>query len=660
MNHRSDIDGLRAIAIIPVILYHAGISTFGGGFTGVDVFFVISGYLITSLLTRDLDVDDFSIVKFYERRARRILPALIAVLFASTVAAWIIIPPVEMVTFCKSVLATITFSSNIYFWKTSGYFSAAAETTPLLHTWSLAVEEQFYICFPILLATIIRSRKRILTPVLAAIVIVSLSVSEWGVSRTPSATFFLIPSRAWELCVGSLAALISNHAMDRRLSDPAANAASVLGMVLVCTPFFIYSDSTPFPGLHAAPSVFGAALIILFSRPTGLVYRALSQKMLTHVGLISYSAYLWHQPILAFAKELSPEPNSLLQVLALSAGSFVVAHVCWKHLEQPTRNRTLVSTRKLLIWIAATLMVLLIFNMLGILNRGFEERLSEPAKSFFSGEHNTLKRINCHSTPQNPIAPGQACIEGNTDHVIAALVGDSHAFGISGMLGREFNNGRFGYLQLTADGCPPATDLYRKDDPNYNASCIKHNIDTYDLIRNHGEIKYIVIFAIWHHWLQNADSNAPQDAQLPTRTARVSSAFMRQIQQYVQLNRKVILVYPTPEFDTDVPHALWAAHVKNMAFANIYAPPAHHQNRRELEDFFAQAAKIKGVIATPVNDLFCKKSATGRETCQVSDNNAPLYFDTHHLTENGAERVARAIANQIKISEQALTTSHAK
>jgi peptidoglycan/LPS O-acetylase OafA/YrhL len=648
MNHRRDIDGLRAIAVVPVILYHAGISAFGGGFTGVDVFFVISGYLITSLLIRDLGSGQFSIAKFYERRARRIMPALMLVLFSSVVTAWFITRPTEMMNLFQSIIATITFSSNIYFWKTSGYFSEAAETIPLLHTWSLAVEEQYYIFFPLLLAALHQQSRKLLAPTIAFIVVGSLAVSEWGTSHMPSATFFLLPSRTWELCAGSLSALIADQFSEDRVSAKFSNFASLIGVAMVVTPFFTFSVTTQFPGIHAIPSVLGTTAIILFSRPSGWAHKILTQGAITHVGLISYSAYLWHQPIFAFARTLHPESMPAPVMLALCVGTFVIAHFCWKHIEQPARNPSILSNRALFVGTTCSLLALLSISLLGIRSRGFEDRLAQPARSLFSGEKKPLKNADCHATPQHHIPPDRACVDGAANNETAALVGDSHAFGISGVLGKQLGDIHIGVRNFTAAGCPPATGIFRLDDPNYNSSCIQHNIDVNDYIQRHQELKYIIVFATWHSWLQNSDSDAADDAHFPTRSQRVSAAFLRQIKKYAAMNRKVILVYPTPDFDSNIPQSLWADYLQGNEFRSVYYKPKYHNDSQDISSIFSQAAKIPGVATIRVSDLFCKSSPSGQETCQISDPNSLLYFDSHHLTEEGGWRVAKRIADHVQ------------
>jgi peptidoglycan/LPS O-acetylase OafA/YrhL len=229
MDYRPEIDGLRALAVLPVILFHAGFETFSGGFVGVDVFFVISGYLITTIILKELEQDDFSIARFYERRARRILPALFLVMFVCIPFAWLWLLPDDMQRFSQSLVAVSTFVSNLLFWQESGYFDTAAELKPLLHTWSLAVEEQYYVLFPLFLVLVWPFGKRWILVLLALGAVLSLSLAEWGSFRRPAATFYLLPTRGWELLLGALIAFYLSKDNRLKAAGVTGEIAGVLG-----------------------------------------------------------------------------------------------------------------------------------------------------------------------------------------------------------------------------------------------------------------------------------------------------------------------------------------------------------------------------------------------------------------------------------------------
>ncbi len=340
MKYRSEIDGLRTVAVLPVILFHAGFETFSGGFVGVDVFFVLSGYLITTLIAAEMAEGRFSIRRFYERRARRILPALYFVMLVTLPIAFHLMLPDEFASFCHAFLSVIFFGSNIYFWRTTDYFARAAEENPLLHTWSLGVEEQFYIFFPLILLLLWRLGRRSVFWGVAALTLGSLALSEvaWRVAPVPN--FFLLPTRAWELGLGALAALWLRE--PGRIAPPprVADALALIGLAMVLGSVFLYSPATPFPSVYALLPTVGTVLVVLYGRPGAPAGWLLSLRPMVFLGLISYSAYLWHQPLLAFARLSSFGPPSPALMLGLSALSIVLAALSWRFVEQPFRNRT--------------------------------------------------------------------------------------------------------------------------------------------------------------------------------------------------------------------------------------------------------------------------------------------------------------------------------
>jgi peptidoglycan/LPS O-acetylase OafA/YrhL len=356
LKYRSEIDGLRALAVIPVVFFHAGFARFSGGFVGVDVFFVISGYLISSLIIGEMAENRFSILRFYERRARRILPALFIVMLASAPFAWFWLMPIDLQGYLKSLLATVLFASNFLFWDQTGYFDTTADLKPLLHTWSLAVEEQYYIVFPPLLMLLWRWGRRSILWVLGILLVASLLAAQSGVRDAPAAAFFLLPARGWELLSGAFAAFyLDARPMDRHV--PGRGFLAVLGVGLITVPVFAYDAQTPFPGLAALPSVIGTVLIILFASGETLAGRVLSTKALVWVGLISYSLYLWHQPIFALYRQRFGEQAFASNVFWLMAMAFALAVCSLWLVERPFRFRA--SLRQLGMGMAASAAVII-------------------------------------------------------------------------------------------------------------------------------------------------------------------------------------------------------------------------------------------------------------------------------------------------------------
>lgn len=368
LKYRAEIDGLRALAVVPVILFHAGFDLFSGGFVGVDVFFVISGYLITTILVEDIENKRFSIVNFYERRARRILPALFFVMACCIPFAWMWMLPSQLKDFSQSLIAVSLFVSNVLFWRESGYFAVAAEKAPLLHTWSLAVEEQYYIVFPVFLFLAWRFGKNRVFWMIVVFAAISLGLSEWGWRHYATANFYLAPTRAWELFAGSIAAFI---VMKRGVRKN--NMLALLGLAAIIFSIFAYDENTPFPSVYALVPVLGVVLLVLYANEETFAAKVLSTKLFVGIGLISYSAYLWHQPMFAFARIRSiAEPSEFLMI-ALGAVSFILAIFSWRYIERPFRARQKISKNFVF---AFGFMVMSVASVIGIIGHIYSKELT--------------------------------------------------------------------------------------------------------------------------------------------------------------------------------------------------------------------------------------------------------------------------------------------
>ena len=349
MKYRAEIDGLRALAVLPVILFHAGFEWFSGGFVGVDVFFVISGYLITTIIISEMAEGKFSIVNFYERRARRILPALFFVIIASFPLFYFSYYGNYFTEYVKSIAATATFTSNIFFWLNSNYFSLGSEIKPLLHTWSLAVEEQYYILFPIFLMFTWRLGIKWVLILLSIVFFISLGVAQLGAYNSPNAAFFLLPTRGWELLVGVFAAFYLKQNMYLK-SLFLNQILSLLGLGMIVYSIIAFDESTPFPSLYALIPTIGTGLIILSSTKQTVVHSLLGSKVLVGLGLISYSAYLWHQPLLAaLAFNMPFEERYFYKILVILI-TLALAYLSYKFIEGPFRNKYQISKQNIFIF----------------------------------------------------------------------------------------------------------------------------------------------------------------------------------------------------------------------------------------------------------------------------------------------------------------------
>lgn len=395
MRYRPEIDGLRAVAVVPVILYHAGFEYFRNGFVGVDIFFVISGYLITSIIVNDLEANSFSLVDFYSRRAKRILPALYFIALACVPAAWMLLGPTDAQSFAKSLAAMATFTSNFYFWNESDYFATDAEFMPLLHTWSLAVEEQFYILYPLFLIAIWRFGKRVIVTLILTVLIASLFAAQSLVVPHPAAAFYLLPTRAWELLLGALCALYVT-ACDPDQPGRFDQILSIIGGVAISLAITGIGATTTNPIMWTLLATLGAAMTILFSRPGTWTCALLSTSPFTRIGLISYSAYLWHQPLFAFARSTSIEEPPALIMLLLSVILMPLSWLTWKFIETPFRTSTVPRRTVLFRSLSATVLVLAV-GMIGAIGTGYPN----SGWAMRSGDWNNLNWFWIEPTPSN-------------------------------------------------------------------------------------------------------------------------------------------------------------------------------------------------------------------------------------------------------------------
>lgn len=383
MKYRKEIDGLRALAVLPVILFHAGYEMFNGGYIGVDIFFVISGYLITTIIIEDISAKKFSVIDFYERRARRILPALFSMILFCIPFAWLLMLPTQMESFSKSLISATLFFSNILFWKEGGYFGAPVEQKPLIHTWSLSIEEQFYLFFPFLLIIFWKNKNDTFFWIIFIILIISFSLSEWGWRNRPNANFYLTPTRIWELLIGSLTALLIF-----KKEIKSSNFLSIIGFFIITLSIFIYDKSTPFPSVFTLVPIIGVVLIIIFGKEGTLISQILGNKFLVKIGLISYSLYLFHQPLFAFLKiSILNNEETIFKIIVIIF-SFLLAYSNWKFIEQPFRNKDKIKRKT---FFNLSLFIALFFITVGFLGKntkGFKDyRFSLSDREFLNVLH---------------------------------------------------------------------------------------------------------------------------------------------------------------------------------------------------------------------------------------------------------------------------------
>jgi peptidoglycan/LPS O-acetylase OafA/YrhL len=477
INYRPDIDGLRAVAVLGVMAFHTGILRLGGGYVGVDVFFVISGYLISSIVFLEIAQSRFSVIGFYERRIRRIFPALFALLFALMAFAAVFLLPDELVEFSKSLLSATFSASNFYFWRQSGYFDHR-NSSLLLHTWSLAVEEQFYILFPIFLVVVRRLFPKRLRISVVLLFLASLIASAIIVPISRDTAFYMPYTRAWELLLGTMVAL---GMFPKLRSAWSRNIVAFLGLALILFSYRIYTPLTPFPGLSALVPCVGTALIIGAGEAGGsIVYSALALRPIVFLGLISYSLYLWHWAIImiyrmglfdldawfvrTFGGRFAPDRFDHLVEISVS---LVLAILCWKYVEQPFRKGRLKFTGpKLFALASATLLLCVIYSGVAIASGGVQQRFSQATlrtavfldKSQLSQDEKLQRMGTCFVEPDSGATTFNydSCLRRDPSLKNYLVLGDSHAAAIWPALQAAFPG--VNMMQVNVAGCPSILD----------------------------------------------------------------------------------------------------------------------------------------------------------------------------------------------------------
>ena len=431
MIYRPEIDGLRAIAVLAVIFNHAGVAWVPGGFLGVDIFFVISGFLITSIILHEKSRDNFSIQSFYERRARRILPALFTMIALVTPFAWAWMVPYQFSEYAESIVASILFVSNIFFWRSSGYFDPSAEEKPLLHTWSLAVEEQYYIFFPVLVILMWPMGRRLIFWGILAVSVMSLMLSEFASTRYAQASFYLAPTRIWEIGLGSLIAFMPPP-RSAAMKDHAALSSQILagiGLLAILGPLFLFDETVRTPSLMTLIPVSGTALVLRYGHAATVVARILALWPLVSIGLVSYSAYLWHQPILALARIRFQDTDATLPIAMMIALTFAAAFLSYQLIERPFRRRgaKAISLRTLVRTLGATAVMITSFSIFAQVEIALGHyRLTpfEHANALQPFEEMAMNREALRLDPSS--GAHASSFPADTNSIRMLIVGDSH------------------------------------------------------------------------------------------------------------------------------------------------------------------------------------------------------------------------------------------
>lgn len=659
LHYRPEIDGLRTLAVVPVILFHAGIPGFGGGFVGVDIFFVISGYLITLIIDREILAKDFSIAKFYERRVRRILPAMFLVLSVSTMFAWLWLTPSELKDYGQSLVAVNLFASNILFWRETGYFGGVGEFKPLLHTWSLAVEEQFYVIFPLLLLGLSALARRFVIIAVAALVILSFGLAEMQSHLKVDSAFFLAQYRAWELGVGALVALVFRGQLVK--SGLLSSIGSIVGLAAILLSIVLLDGDTPFPGIYALPCVLGAALIILCAHPGNPVGRLLSTSPFVWIGLLSYSAYLWHQPLFALVRIRYVNEVPMLGMLALSLCSLGAAYLSWRFVEQPFRTPYRVSKKPLMLGAGLFAAALVAIGAGMALTNGAPWRLKPEAARLASYAAKKNPRTEeClgnargfYTTPEN------ACIYNTGMPPRVALWGDSHADALASGLADALKSTGSGVRALTNAGCRPAIGLGSERCDKVNADILRYLIAATDIDVVVITCRYTIAIEGKRFDNQEGGVEFGGDAYAlpthrdrrfindPSRVPMVGESLRAPIKKLLDAGKHVVLVYPVPEVGWNVPkHLARVAMFSDTAPSTLSTSYAVFEKRTAvIHSELEKLGQNPSLINVRPETVFCNTQEAGR--CMAAISGAPLYYDEHHLGSVGAAMLSQEIVQSV-------------
>ena len=630
--YRPDIDGLRALAVASVVLFHVNAWPFSGGYVGVDVFFVVSGYLITGIVLSDVAAGQFSIARFYERRARRILPALFVMLAVSSILAVVLFIPPDLVAFAKSAAATVAFSSNFLFQAQAGYFDAAAELKPLLHTWSLGIEEQFYLLHPLFLRALVPFGRSGIIWGLAIVLVASFVASAATLHAFTSGAFYLLYSRAWELGVGSLLAVVR-----RPLPRAWAPAAGLLGLALIAFAVFAYSSETPFPGAAALPPVLGTALIIWAGRDGGtIVSRVLSWRPLVAVGLISYSLYLWHWPAIVFAQYDLGRPLTGPEGLVIIAGSVVLALLTYRYVEQPARKRQ-ISTRSLAISMSSVAAGVLAMTALVIATRGLPQRMEPETMEILASdmERVPLPCVAPDITLRNGDKVCQYGAPGAEPTVL--LAGDSHGSMIAPAFFRSAAREGFAGFKITDVGFCPLPDVTSPRFPDFS----RPMPDFIELLKRTPSIRHVVVACFWE---MHADGYSRRLKRVEFRDSGYDGSGVaynptslrhgleRLFDMFPDRQFALIEDVPTgPEFDPNTAARL--IHVKGgQSLESLGISRRKYDGQLSpYRSIFAAMAARPNVRVYSVADSLCTA-----DFCPGWRGGRPAYRDFDHISETGA------------------------
>ncbi|WP_347302928.1 acyltransferase family protein [Croceibacterium sp. TMG7-5b_MA50] len=618
---RGDIQGLRTLAVIPVVLFHAYPHLIPGGYAGVDVFFVISGYLISHILLREIAAGQFSIAHFYVRRVRRLFPALYLVLATTLICGLVLLPPEQLATLARTTLGTIFFVSNIVLQRQTGYFTDSAELNALLHTWSLAVEEQFYLFFPIFLYLVSRYWRRWLKPLLWLGLLGSLVICE-VLLRTGHASpaFYSVATRAWELLVGCIIAAGLPKPRSERMLD----VLSWVGLALIAGAYALLTPTSVFPGLAALPACVGTALVLYAGEGRdSAAGRWLSIRPFLFVGGLSYSLYLWHWPVFVFLRWATLNDATPVQLIAAVAVAFALSVLSWRFVEQPMLRLAL-PDRRVLAGGVAVMAVVAAACLVLIGGRGLPNRFADEDRAILAAaKDSNPRRLQCHSNEEEKteVSYAQSCTFGaEPARYQVAVWGDSFGAELAVALGENLRASGGQVIQITSSSCPPSVGFL----PSNRIGCPAHNAKILDALLRDPSATHVVLVA--DYLIYRTDD--------PRYGARFLQGFAAAAERLSAAGKRLTIVYPVPRQRFSVPLALALVPVERRSSYGL-----------DVADFDAQLGSVTAFLDELTARLRADSIKPADRLCVEGicraylPDEGVLYFDDKHLSLAGARFV---------------------
>ncbi len=676
IKYRSDIDSLRGYAVVAVILYHFKVPFFQGGYIGVDIFFVISGYLITSIIFREIMDKKFDFINFYERRIRRIIPILFFVLIISILVQNKLFLYDEKIDFYKIILSIIFFVSNLWFAQSGSYFEPDVSNSHLLHTWSLSIEEQFYLIFPIFLFLIY---KRNLILILIVLFLISFLLANNGgilkktfpfydnfeFIKMPSNSFYLLPTRIWELLAGSIISILKiRHINFVDKISIQKNILNVLGYTLIFLSFIFFNDKVYHPSVFTLIPILGISILLLFEIENKFwLKKIINNKAMQNIGLISYSLYLWHLPILYFYIDyFGPKKFQIYETIILIIVSFVFSILSYNFIEKVFRRKIIFNRGITLIifFITTTLISVICFYKINYQN--FKKNYPVNINKVVDEKKYYKKKFfkDCLSDPKKYISPKSSCILGNKNKISYAFIGDSHMGILSKELDKVLKIEDLGGRQFTYNGCLPSNELKVYNQPRYK--CQKYYNELINFLRKEKNIKTVIFYYRWGLYYngkrfnnleggieKGKDHIVIKSNQLQKSVNNINDLnfsiynFFKEIKK---LNKDIIIIKSTPEMGWEIPGFLAKKLLIDQKVDKNFLSidkKLYKERNYNFDNFINKIKKEFNLKVYNPEKIFCDK-----KRCFAFENNFPLFYDDDHLSSFGSKKLSVDLVDFIK------------